>query len=66
MIVGIAQLFFCIGTIHVPMTLTKKGGVKTSSHEVNINCIGLTAKANWGSDGSREIGQFQSTQTRFG
>lgn len=34
------------------MTLTKKGGVKTSSHEVNVNCIGLTAKANWGSDGS--------------
>ena len=51
----------CLGQqSHVPMTLTKKGGVKTSSHEVNINCIGLTAKANWGSDGS--IGSVETLE----
>lgn len=39
----------------------ERRGFFTSSHEVNVNCIGLTAKANWGSDVS--IGSVETLGT---
>ena len=39
----------------------ERRGFSTSSHEVNVNCIGLTAKANWGSDVS--IGSVETLGT---